>query len=140
MGGKAQEQTETKVTKRGKRIELPLFGQSGETTIRPAIARRILMASVLRRLLGRNRPQARPRAGKSATPGNTGPDWVQVKTHYREAVGLPREFLHNPDHLADVEQRYLHLLEEHEVIEAIERDEVPIPAKEDRARSTSAIG
>jgi ubiquinone/menaquinone biosynthesis C-methylase UbiE len=40
--------------------------------------------------------------------------------------------LHDPDQLARVEQRLLPLLEEREVIEAIERDEVPVPATEDR--------
>ena len=88
------------------------------------------MPSILRRLLGRQRPRTRP--AKPAPIASTAATWFEAKRERHPPVGLPREYLHDPAHLATVDQKFLPLLEEREVIDAIERDEVPIPATADR--------
>jgi SAM-dependent methyltransferase len=89
------------------------------------------MAITLRRLFGQ-RPRAK-KPGQEAKPGRRGTsDWSISKQRRHAPVGLPREFLHDPAHLSTLDEKFLPLLAEPQVIQAIEQDEVPIPAIEDR--------
>lgn len=94
------------------------------------------MPGTLRRLFGRQKPRTRAFKAAATTSAasavSTAGAWFEAKRERHPPVGLPRDFLHDAAQRAAVEPEFLPLLEERGVIEAIERDEVPIPATADR--------
>lgn len=97
------------------------------------------MALTLRRLFGR-KPRSKPQRPATAKPGKletaklvtTAATWFDSKRPRHPPVGLPRKFLHDAAQLAAVDKAFEPLLSEPQVLSWIERDDVPIPATEDR--------
>lgn len=86
------------------------------------------MATALRRLFGHHKAVVRPAAVPVVPNSDASGTWFEAKRKRFPTVGLPREFLHR----GQVIQRFQPLLDEREVVEAIQQDEVPIPATADR--------
>jgi SAM-dependent methyltransferase len=93
------------------------------------------MPSVLRRLFRRDKPPFRKEPARVAPPAavvsNAG-SWYETKRKRHDPVGLARDFYRDPAQIAKVEERLRPLLAEPDVVAAIDRDEVPIPAAADR--------
>lgn len=67
-----------------------------------------------------------------ATHGAHSPSWFESRRTAEATVGLPRDLLSDPGQTTRIDDRLKPLLDQPEVIAAIERDETPIPAPRDR--------
>ncbi len=64
--------------------------------------------------------------------GAQAPCWYEARRTRHSTVGLARDFLCDPQQVAGVDERRAKFLAEPATIAAIERDDIPIPAPEDR--------